>query len=717
MRNKMETNFDNFFNDFEEPTYEKWKSEAEEALKGAPFDKLMFTNTYEGIRLKPIYDKDDRAKTQFLLNFPGFFPYIRGTHPSGFKKFNREISQNIPYPDCTRFNKALTNDLANGQNSIRLNFDKAIAMYEDFSEDDIWGYANMIADLNDMEICLQGIDLKSYPIHIDAGLASLPAYSLLQAYVKRLSLPTKSIKGSIVCDPLKELCIEGTLPVSLDRIYDEMAIISKNAIDECPEIKTMSFSTNHIHDEGGSAVQELSYMASILTEYTHQMVSRGIDINTLSDRFIVGFSIGTNFFMEISKLRAARIIASKIFKEFGASDENCKITIHATTSERDISALDPHINILRGTSQAFSAIMGSCDMLAVTPFDNVYGAPNDFSRRIARNTQNVLLHESHLTDTIDPVSGSYYVECLTNELAEKSWDTFQQIESEGGIVDFIISNQLFDSIKETYNSRYENLAIRKDIIVGTNKYPILEQKNVDAILCDQELIDEYVTNYDKKLLNRNIEKIDSLLDKFEDLLKNDSPNAIDFAVEAFENGAVMAEVFNSLVHDTEFENSVKHFELKRLSAPFEELREKAIIYKYENGHYPKLPLICIGKLKEFKPRADFSNDFFKVGGFDCEIHQNFDDIDNIDLSNLPWSNAYVFCSTDELYAQYIPTFAKLMKETFPNSYLILAGYPKDKIDEYQIAGIDNFIHIKSNIIETLNILHSRFLKQADKGAF
>jgi methylmalonyl-CoA mutase len=716
MRKIMETNFDNFFGEFDEVKYEQWKSEAEAALKGAPFDKLMFTDTYEGIRLKPIYNKEDRASTSFMSNLPGFYPFSRGTNPSGYKKSSWEISQNIPYADCDEFNKALKNDLANGQNSIRLNFDKAIAMYEDFTEDDIWGYANMISDMGDMEKALNGIDLKLYPIHIDAGLASLPAFALLIAYMKSKSVDNNQAKASIVCDPLKELCLEGTLPVAFERLYDEMSIITKKAVAEFPQIKTISFASNHIHDEGGSATQELAYMASVLTEYTNQMLARDFDINSLADKFIIGLSVGTNYFMELAKFRAARIIASKIFNEFGATPENCKVTIHATTSERDIAALDPHINILRGTSQAFSAIMGLCDILTVTPFDNVYGAPTDFSRRIARNTQNVLLHESHLTDSIDPAAGSYYIDCLTEELAAKAWEEFQKIESTGGIVEYIKSNELIESVRKTFKSRYDNLAIRKDVIIGTNKYPILIQKEIDSVVCDQELIENYVNEYDKKLIGRNIEIIDQNLDEFENLLESNSTTSIDFAVKAFENGAVMAEVFNSLVHNIDFDFEVKHFELNRSSAPFEEIREKAILYKYENGTLPKLPLICIGKLKEFKPRADFSNDFFKVGGFDCDIYSGFEDVEKIDLNKIPQSKAYVFCSNDDLYAEFIPTFAKIIKEHNPDSFLILAGFPKDKIDEYKNAGIDDFIHIKSNILDSLNSLHSKFKKQDDKGA-
>lgn len=712
----METNFDNFFSEFDEAKYEQWKSEAEVALKGAPFDKLMFTDTYEGIKLKPIYFKEDRASTSFMSNLPGFYPFSRGTNPSGYKKSIWEISQNIPYADCDEFNIALKNDLANGQNSIRLNFDKAIAMYEDFTEDDIWGYANMISDLGDMEKALNGIDVRLYPIHIDAGLASLPAFALHIAYLKSKSIDTNQAKASIVCDPLKELCIEGTLPVSLERLYDEMAVITKKAVSEFPQIKTISFATSHVHDEGGSATQELAYMSSVLTEYISQMLTRDIDINSLADKFIVGFSVGTNYFMELAKLRVARIIAAKIFNAFGASPENCKITIHATTSERDIAALDPHINILRGTSQTFSAIMGLCDILTVTPFDNVYGAPTDFSRRIARNTQNVLLHESHLTDSIDPAAGSYYIDCLTEELATKAWEEFQEIESKGGIVEYIKSNGLIESVRKTLKSRYDNLAIRKDVIIGTNKYPILIQKAIDSVVCNQELIENYVNEYDKKLIGRNIETIDHNLDEFENLLASNSVQAIDFAVKAFESGAVMAEVFNSLIHNIDFDFEVQHFELNRSSAPFEEIREKAILYKYENGALPKLPLICIGKLKEFKPRADFSNDFFKVGGFDCDIYSGFEDIYNINLSKIPQSKAYVFCSTDDLYAEFIPTFAKIMKEQYPESFLVLAGFPKDKIDEYKNAGIDDFIHIKSNIIDSLNTLHLKFKKQDDKGA-
>jgi methylmalonyl-CoA mutase len=178
----------------------------------------------------------------------------------------------------------------------------------------------------------------------------------------------------------------------------------------------------------------------------------------------------------------------------------------------------------------------------------------------------------------------------------------------------------------------------------------------------------------------------------------------------------MAEVYNSLIHDKDNQIKIEPFKYYRLSSEFEELKFNSINYKYLNGKFPDLPLICIGKLKEYKIRADFSNDFFKVGGFDCFIIDGFEDSENISIDNIPEKKAYVFCSTDDLYAQFIPTFAKKLKDKYPDSYTILAGYPKDRIDEYKNAGIDDFIHIKSNLLESLTKLQEIYNLLPEEGA-
>ncbi len=706
----MSENSKKFFDIFDYPSYDDWKNAAEIALKGAPFDKVMFTNTYEGIELKPIYNKEDLSEINFLnQDLPGFFPLNRGNCVSGFRERQWEIRQNIPYFDVKEFNIALKNDLENGQNSIKICIEKASAIHEDFITDDICGYDLLIAKANDLKNALNDIELNKYPINIDAGIAGFSGFLALCSVAKNANV-LKELRGCLDYDFISEFVKEGTIYDDLSRFINELYSITKWSKDNCPNYRTIGIKASEWHNAGANSVQESAIALSIAVYYIDELLNKGLNIDDIAQRMSFNLSIGTNFFMEIAKFRAIRIIWSKILKEYGANLHSQKMFINANTSEREISKIDPYVNLLRSTSQVFSAVMGNCNSITVNNFDREFGLPNEFSRRIARNTQNVIKYESHLNDTIDPVSGSYYIESLTNELINSIWIEFLEIQNNNGIIENIINGKIQEKIYHNFDKRIENLATRKDILVGVNKYSNVNERQLEKIVSpNRTKIEQFVNDYDNYLTNRNFDKIDSILDEFEKLFDNNPVLAIDKAIEALNNGAGLAELYNSIPSKEIEAIDIEPIYLRRSSEIFESIREYSNDYIKANGKNPNLDFVCFGSLKDWKTRADFSNDFFAVGGFTNSIidgNQNSEDA----LSKLDFNEKkfIVVCSTDDIYTQIIPDFAKKVKLINKNNYIILAGYPKDKIEEYKAAGVDMFIHVKANIVECLNELFNAY---------
>ena len=406
--------------------------------------------------------------------------------------------------------------------------------------------------------------------------------------------------------------------------------------------------------------------------------------------------------MEISKLRAARILWAKIVESFGGDEESQKMFIHAETSLRETTKYDPWVNMLRATSETFSAIAGSADSISVTNYDKLWGLPGEFSRRNARNIQNVLKYESHLNDTADPAGGSYFVESLTLQIAQKAWDKFRAIEEQGGIYDAIKNEFVQNEVNTGYLNRIKNISIRKDVILGTNKYPNLTEKAIEnTYKSDKTAFAAYATKIKEIIDQRNSTGTSEILDEIPSIPKI-LPDLTIKLGEAFKEGSLVHEPVARIFSGNE---TAKEIPLKRSSQVFEDLREASFKHKSKHGSLPKIHLVCWGALREYKARADFAADFFQVGGFETQQISGFNDFDDLAKSLMDFEGSvFVFCSTDDKYEEFVPRISTLIKKVKPFTKLVLAGYPKEKIEEYTNAGVDRFIHTKANIYEILNEL-------------
>lgn len=708
---KLEKTF-TLLDDFAPPTYKEWKEKVISDLKGKPFEKLQ-TKTIEGITLKPIYTKADLEKLSGKDQFPGFTNKLRGSKVSGYLKDKWLVSQNISYGDPAKFNTALKNDLKRGQTAISISLDKAsmLGLDADYAKtEDVGRDGVSISGLNSFSRVLDGINIQKFPLFIQCGFSSVPMLSILNAYCKQENIDITNINGAVEADPISYLASEGKLPVSLDFAFEKMFAALNWTRINAPNIKTITASSLLYSNRGANAVQELSYILASANEYIKRMLEYGFTIDEITNSMKVTVGIGSSFFTEISKLRALKILWKNLAGAYDAKEDSKKVYIHGVTSIFNKTLFDPHINILRVTTEAFSAIMGGIDSLHTSPFDESFSIPDDFSRRIARNTQIILNEEAHFSTPIDPAGGSYYVETLTNELAKSAWKNFQTIEESGGIIEALKSGMIQKQISATVEERTKQIAKRKSVIVGTNMYANPNETPIETKSFDHAALQKKRAEFLQKFrTSGELKQNHLILDKLNSLTEEKSEKLIDLSSQAILDGATLGEITHSYRAGTPGSITVKKIIQHRAAEPFEELRLKVRELEITSGAKPKVFLATIGSIKEYKARADFSRGFFEIAGFDIIYTQGFDTVEKaVEETIKSNSETAVICSTDDKYLEVVPKYAEELKKQNPDIFIVLAGYPKNKIDEYKQNGVDEFIYLGADAFNIIKKLLSNY---------
>jgi methylmalonyl-CoA mutase len=696
----------NLQNDFPETPYEEWKKTAEKDLKGVPFEKKLITKTYEGIDLQPIYTKKDLENTNFLDNKPGFANYLRGTKYSGYTNKGWEIKQNITFPLAEDFNEALRKDLERGQNSISISLDLAAmnGLDPEFSKAGDVGQGGIsLSSLNDLCNALLDVDLKKYPVYINAGFGGFHSMLLFAAYIKKNNIDTKHIKGGFEIDPLGYAVTNGGLPVPVDKVFDCISMVTKWTNENIPGFRTLNANGLVYHNSGADAVTELAYTLATAVEYINQLLVRGQKIDEIANKIIFTFGLGSFYFMEVAKLRAARILWSKIIKEYGGNEDSQKMVIHTKTSYHNQTLYDPYVNMLRTTTETFSAIVGGADSISSNSFDESFGLSDDFSRRIARNTQIILKEESHLDAVIDPAGGSYYIEKLTDEVAVKTWKLFVEIQNKVGMLNALLEGFPQTEIEKIDSERKKDFTKRKSVLVGTNMYANLKEEKLEFKTPDYKDIFEKRCAQVKKY--KSVFDVSGFLEKVKTAFDEKPEELVEAGIEAILHGATIGEISRTLKSGDEKPVEIKPVKIHRASEIFEELRDKALDYEKKNGFAPKIFLAAMGKLSQHKARVDFSRGFFEVGGFDVIYKKGFETTDEAIIDAVESKAKIVaICSTDDTYPELVPVLAKALKEKIKDVKIILAGYPKEFVEQFKQDGVDEFIFLGADVYKILNSL-------------
>ena len=690
--------------EFTPPTDEEWKAACEALLKGAPFEKKMFTKTYEGITFDPMYT---RKHTEDILPkgvMPGMGDYLRGVDAAGYIGKPWGIAQACDETLPAENNELLRHEHDKGATIYHIVLDTASRTGVDACQAEAVGdTGTSVTTVEDMHVLLAGLDLAKFPLYVYAGANAVPLLALVAAARRASGEDMAEVHGIVGADPIGALAADGKLPASLDAHYDSLAAAARWATVNAPHLRTVFVRSDVYSNGGANDVQEVASVLATATAYLRALCERGLTIDEAASQIAFAFSMGANFFLQIAKLRAVRPLWAQIVGAFGGSAEAQKMRIHARPALFFKTIYDPYVNMLRNTTEIFSGVVGGIDSFESAPFDEPIRKGDEFSRRIARNVQIMLQEEFGLLQPIDPAGGSWAVETLTRQMKEKIWAEFQRIEKEGGIVAALRAGSLQESVAAVLAARVKNADLRRDRIVGNNMYPnmtetLLETRAEDtAALKAQRTadIDAYLSDIDVK-------------HRDEALASLRQAHSVDNAVEAALAGATIAELMTAVTEGNGAE-TVTAIAPHRWSERFEALRQRTEEYKAEKNDNVKIFLANMGPIPQHKARADFTTGFLQVGAFEVLGNDGFKTVEEAaDAARASGADAVVICSTDATYPEIVPALAPKLHEVLPKARVFLAGAaPKDLLETYKEAGIDEYISVRANCYEILESLQKQ----------
>lgn len=707
--------------DFPLPDLESWRAEAVAVLKGASFEKKLLTPLAEGITLQPLYTPADSAGLAGIDSHPGEAPFVRGAKTLGHRLDPWEIVQELPYASPGEFNRALRHDLAHGQTAAVLVFDTAgrRGLDPDTAPSREVGLGGTsIATLGDLDSALSAIDLEQVPVFLHAGAAALPAAALLAALLRRRGQDMTRLRGSIGTDPAGE-ALAATAPFDLERLHDNLAILTAWAGEQAPQVKTLTAWGARWHDAGANAAEELAWTLASAVQTLRAMEARGIPPARAAKHFLLGFGVGSRFLVEIAKLRAARMLWARVTEACGCPEAAGSVFLLARTATSNLSAIDPHTNILRATTEGLSAVLGGCDGLTVLPYDRPLGPPSERARRLARNTQLILREESRFDRVIDAAGGAWALESLTSDLAERAWGLFRAVESEGGLFRLLESGRPQAQVAKAAEERRRSIASRREILVGVNQYPNPGETAPAPQLPELEAtVAERITTLQRHREDAQHAGARESLDRVTALAVPARSDAaarpvieagsgvtiVEAAMAAALQGATLGGIAAAL-HKNSGTNLVAFpsLSVRRLSADFEELRIKVrdlrAAGKAGGQTGPDVFLANLGPHAAYMPRLDFARSFFALAGFRVEGDAQFDSPD-LAAEAAARCGAPIACivSTDERYPDAVPALAAALKRARPGVQVLLAGLPaeKEKLDAWRLAGVDEFIHLRAD---------------------
>lgn len=697
---------------FSPPTFDEWRKVVENDLKGVPFEKKLITKTYEGIDLQPLYTSASMTAQGSSTGLPGLPPFVRGSKAAGFVRTPWMVCQELPYGLAEDFNEALRYDMERGLNCVFLPLDypTQLGMDADYAKPGEVGKNGVsISALNSLTRALKNVDIKNNHLFIDAGFSAMPMLILLKAYCDRNEINFKTLHGACCADPLGFLSEHGQLPVDFKTAFDELFISAEWIKNNNVALRTIGVSGLPYHDAGASAIQELAVVLATAVEYIHQLTDRGLKAAEIIKNIRLSFGVGSFYFMEIAKLRAARLLWTKLAESFSVKPDDISLFIHAETSSYNKTVYDPYVNVLRSTTEAFSAVMGGADSICIKPFDGVFSLPDEFSRRLARNTQTILNEEAHLRELIDPAGGSYFVESLTESVAEAAWTQFQSIEKQGGMIQSLLSGGLQNEIKKTADLRQSDYNKRKSVLVGTNLYANIKEEKLTSRTPDYDLIYRKRKDYLQKFrVSGNQTTNAAVLQKLEQIANRKESSALQPGIDAVIAGATLGEISKALRANAGEPVRITVPEKRRAAVLFEKLRAASDNFKATNGSLPAVFLATMGPLTQFKARADFSKGFFEAGGFDVIYPSGFDSADEaVKAACDSGSKVIVICSTDDTYPELVPIITKGIKAKVTGAVIVLAGYPKDQVEQHKQSGVDEFIYLGADVVQILSSIQHK----------
>ena len=610
----MANNKEKLFSEFPPVSTEEWLEKVTTDLKGGDFEKKLVWKTNEGFKVQPFYRASDIEGLKSTDALPGEFPFLRG-------------------------NKKSDNSWLVRQSIVVTDFKEANAKAVKLTEKGVDSFCFRIKgkDVNKENILtlIDGINPEAIEINFcTCQKKSLELAEIVMAEYAAKNYNAEKVQGSINFDAINTILSKG-------KDVENWKEIAKALIETCaafPKFRPISVNALSLNNAGSYIFQELGYALAWGNEYMNTLTEMGVSADAAAKAIKFNFGISSNYFMEIAKFRAARMLWAEIVKQYEPKcDCSCKMIAHAETSSFNLTLFDSHVNLLRTQTESMSAAIAGIHSMTVTPFDKAYAEPAEFSEHLARNQQLLLKEECHLDKVVDPSAGSYYIETLTASIAEQAWKLFTDVENAGGMLEAAHAGTVQDSINASNTARHEAAAKRREILLGTNQFPNFTE------LADGKL---------------PLEKCCCCGGK------------------------------------EECERPYKTLNFDREASEFEALR----LQTEKSGRRPKAFMLTIGNLAMRQARAQFSCNFLACAGYEVIDNLGFKTVEEgVQAAMDAKADIIVLCSSDDEYAEYaIPAF----KAIDGKAMFIVAGNPACA-EDLKAAGIENFIHVRCNVLETL----------------
>ena len=650
----MAENKVNMLADFAPVSTETWKNKIIADLKGADFDKKLVWRTPEGFNVQPFYRREDLKGLKTTASAPGQFPYVRGTRTNN----DWAIRQNIcACKNARKANAKALEVLNKGINSLGFCLDKEKLTY------------------HFIKTLLNGIAADCIAINFSVCACAAPKLAnILVRYYGRMGYDTKHMVGSINVDPIKAMLVKGK-PLTREQVSEKIAAVVK-AAKALPNYRVVAVNSVVLNNSGAYAAQELAYALAWGAEYMTMLTDAGIPNYRAANAIRFNMGIGGNYFMELAKFRAGRLLWAKIVEAYRAPifttalKNAAKMNVSAETSKFNMTVFDAYVNLLRSQTETMSAALAGVDEITVTPFDVTYEKPTDFSERIARNQQLLLKEEAHFDKVVDPAAGSYYLENLTASIAAEAWRQFLAIQEQGGMYQMVSEGKVQEHMATNLKARLLDVAKRKEVLLGSNQFPNFTEKAAKKIKADAGACSSICT------------------------CKNPT------AKRSYSDSGLTA----SCACGPTAEGGLKTLPVARAAEEFEALRLATEAEKKQ----PVAFMLTIGNLAMRIARAQFSCNFLACAGYKVIDNNGFATIaEGIKAARKAKADIIVLCSSDDEYAELAPKAWKKLQNA--KEIFIVAGAPACMPD-LQALGIQNFIHVRCNVLETLKDLNNQLKK-------
>ena len=673
-------------------SYDGWRALAEATLDGASFEKKLVTCTYEGIDFRPVYAREDFDGEDDPVGFPGRMPFVRGARPAGAVLSGWDLRQEHATPDLSSANREILDDLAGGVSSLLLVLDQAARRGFDPDDSRAAEFAGreglLVFHADDFDAALTEVELSMIGVALEAGGAFLPAAALLVALFARRGISPDDVRGAFNADPIGALARDGQLPTSLETALAHAADLAKWTAEKYPGVTAIGVDTSAYHHAGATAVGDLAFAMATAVEYLRAMSAAGMSIDDAARQILFRISVGTHHFLSIAKLRAGRRLWGRVVEACGGPEACGAMRVHSRVSDRVLTQRDRYVNMLRNTVAVFAAGVGGAEAITSVPLDRAASGPSDFSRRVARNTGLILQEESHLHRVIDPAGGSWFLETVTDQLADLAWEMFQEIERRGGMRAVLESGWVAEQIEAGFAQRARDIATRKEGITGVSEFPNLEEQPLDAPQTDP-----------KALRDDAARRVAGMRRELPSAARSTSGPAAT-AVQAARNGATLGQLAELLgFHQEAFR--VTPLAPHPFAKPFEELRDACDDWQLNHGSRPRVFLANMGPIAHHTARANYAKSFFEAGGFEVITNNGFQECDAaVEAFTQSGAAIAVICSSDKLYPDYVPELAGPLKSAGART-VVLAGRPGPNEDAWRAAGVDRFIFISCDVLALL----------------